>query len=111
MSVGVDTVGRVSVNIGVYMEISGLRDDREQVGMTMLLTEVMREHRMDRDVFVSMWGKGGDLSVRADSGDHKVIFSGFHRWRPDFEEMLTARATQLVSHAQVYYGWEYEDEF
>ncbi len=107
----VDTVAGVSVNIGVYVEISGLRDDREQVGMTMLLTEVMREHRMDDEVFVSMRGKGEDLSVRADSGDHKVIFSGFYRWQPDFEEMLTARATQLVAHAQVHYGWEYEDEF
>ncbi|MDH6284507.1 hypothetical protein M2280_005767 [Prescottella agglutinans] len=111
MSVGVDTVGRVSVNIGVYMEISGLRDDREQIGMTMLLTEVMREHRLENDVFVSMRGKGADLSVRADSGDHKVIFSGFYAWGPAFEEMLTARATQLVSHAQVDFGWEYEDEF
>lgn len=106
-----DTVGRVSVNIRVYMEISGLRDDREQVGMTMLLTEVMREHQLEKDVFVSMRGRGADLSVRADSGDHKVIFSGFYRWGPDFEKMLTARATQLVSHAQVHYGWEYEDEF
>lgn len=111
VSVGADIVGGVSVQIGVHVEISGLRDGREQVGMTMLLTKVMREHRMDDEVFVSMRGKGADLSVHADSGDHKLIFSGFYRWAPDFEKMLTARATQLVSHAQVHYGWEYEDEF
>ncbi|WP_135000540.1 hypothetical protein [Rhodococcus erythropolis] len=109
---GADIVGGVSVQIGVHVEISGLRDDREQVGMTMLLTKVMREHRMDDEVFVSMRGKGADLSVHADSGDHKLIFNGFYLWGPAFEEMLTARATQLVSHAQVDYEWEFEeDEF
>ncbi|KAB2585133.1 hypothetical protein BS297_11900 [Rhodococcus erythropolis] len=112
VSVGADIVGGVSVQIGVHVEISGLRDDREQVGMTMLLTKVMREHRMDDEVFVSMRGKGADLSVHADSGDHKLIFNGFYLWGPAFEEMLTARATQLVSHAQVDYEWEFEeDEF
>ncbi|MBC7300712.1 MAG: hypothetical protein H5T78_07145 [Nocardia sp.] len=101
----------MSVNVGVFVEISGLRDDREQVGMTALLTEVVRAEGMEHEVFVSMRGEGAELAVRADSGEHKVIFSGFFRWQPEFEQRLTARAAQLVPHARVRFGWEYEDEF
>ncbi|WP_157101997.1 hypothetical protein [Nocardia caishijiensis] len=101
----------MSVNVGVFVEISGLRDDREQAGMTTLLTEVVRAERLDDEVFVSMRGVGDDLAVRADSGDHKVIFAGFFRWQEDFEQRVTARATRLVPHARVRFGWEYEDEF
>ncbi|MGW5452709.1 hypothetical protein [Nocardia sp. NPDC003979] len=101
----------MSVNVGVFVEISGLRDDREQVGMTTLLTEVVRAERLDDEVFVSMRGEGDDLAVCADSGDHKVIFAGFFRWQADFERRLTARVTQLVPHARVRFGWEHEDDF
>ncbi len=110
LSVIAATVDSVSMNIDVSLTIRELKDERERAGVTALLTDVLENARLNREVFITLGEVGERLFVRADS-DYPVIFSRFALWSEDFEQKLTRRVAALVPHAQVDFDWGYPDEY
>lgn len=103
------TVVAMSVNIDVRFGVYGLSAGDADVICT-LFEQVVEENRLEREVGISRReNPEGSSDVHVVS-EHPVIFSGFYKWRPTFENALQLRVTEAVPSAKVVFDWRYPDE-
>lgn len=99
----------MSVNIDIHFGVYSLTAE-DATEVYTLFERVIEENQLEREVVISQRENAdGTHDVDAVSA-HPVIFSGFYKWRPTFEETLQRRVAEAIPPAKVVYNWHYPDE-